>query len=231
MRRLRLAAAAALCCLLLAVRCAVAEEMPGSAAEAAASAPATDPTPGGNKTVTGAGGSGVAAGSVCNPASLNSAKPVPCTEEQEADALADLMVDTPSSSDPQAAVFDTSICDPADPGGYTQPVDLADSSLMEVVIAVSDDFLMAAGNDSYWMTVCEGDFTHDPFNACQMPRSLAAPPEEPAVYKVQLKLSCAEGVNDTVALEATAALGPAPDGNLTVSAITWKQIPLPGVGQ
>lgn len=132
MRRLRLAAAAALCYLLLAVRCAVAEEMPGSAAEAAASAPATDPTPGGNKTVTGAGGSGVAAGSVCNPASLNSAKPVPCTEEQEADALADLMVDTPSSSDPQAAVFDTSICDPADPGGYTQPVDLADSSLMEV---------------------------------------------------------------------------------------------------
>lgn len=179
---------------------------------------------------------------------------------------------------------------------------------------MSDDFLMAAGNDSYWMTVCEGDFTHDPFNACQIPRSLAAPPvsgvgcwaagrglcerrllgmkyqrglshsqgrlawsqpgqhgaferaahvptmsrpspsprcggwlpaalvnsplfhfcplqEEPAVYKVQLKLSCAEGVNDTVALEATAALGLAPDGNLTVSAITWKQIPLPGVGQ
>lgn len=132
MRRLRLAPAAALCCLVLAARCAAAEEMPTSAAEAAASAPATDPTPGGNKTVTGAGGSGVAAGSVCNPASLNAAKPVPCTEEQEADALADLMVDTPSSSDPQTAVFDTSICDPADPEGYTEPVDLADSSLMEV---------------------------------------------------------------------------------------------------
>lgn len=55
--------------------------------------------------------------------------------------------------------------------------------------------------------------------------------EEPTLFKVQLKLSCAEGLNDTVALEATAALGPAPDGNLTVSAINWKQIPLPGVGQ
>ncbi len=40
---------------------------------------------------------------------------------------------------------------------------------------MSDDFLMAAGNDSYWMTACEGDFTHDPFNACQVPRSLSAP--------------------------------------------------------
>ena len=46
---------------------------------------------------------------------------------------------------------------------------------MQVVIAVSDDFLMAAGNDSYWMTACEGDFTHDPFNACQVPRDLSAP--------------------------------------------------------
>ncbi|KAI7845296.1 hypothetical protein COHA_001139 [Chlorella ohadii] len=229
MRRLGLAAA--LCCLLLAARCAAAQDMPDSAAEVAASAPATDPTPGGNQTVTGAGSGGAATGSVCNPASLNSSKPVPCTDEQEADAINDLLIDTPSSSDPLAAVFDTSVCDPADPEGYTQAVDLADTSLLEVVIAVSDDFLMAAGNDSYWMTACEGDFTHDPFNACQVPRSLSAPLEEPTLYKVQLKLSCAEGLNDTVALEATAALGPAPDGNLTVSAITWKQIPLPGVGQ
>lgn len=47
--------------------------------------------------------------------------------------------------------------------------------VLQVVIAVSDDFLMAAGNDSYWMTACEGDFTHDPFNACQVPRELSAP--------------------------------------------------------
>ncbi len=130
MRRLGLAAA--LCCLLLAARCAAAQDMPDSAAEAAASAPATDPTPGGNQTVTGAGGGGAATGSVCNPASLNSSKPVPCTDEQEADAINDLLIDTPSSSDPLAAVFDTSVCDPADPEGYTQAVDLADTSLLEV---------------------------------------------------------------------------------------------------
>lgn len=131
MGRLGLAVAAALCCLFLATQLAAAQEMPASAAEAASSAPATDPTPGGNQTVAG-GGSGAAAASLCNPASLNATKPVPCTEEQEADALQDLLIDTPSSSDPLAAVFDTSVCDPADPEGYTQAVELADTSLLEV---------------------------------------------------------------------------------------------------
>ena len=50
-------------------------------------------------------------------------------------------------------------------------------------------------------------------------------------YKVQMKLGCSLGLNDTVALEATAALGAAADGNVTVSDINWKQIPLPGAGQ
>lgn len=132
MRRLVLAAAAALCCLLLATHCADAEELPDSAAEAASSAPVTDPTPGGNATAGGGGGGSAAAASVCNPASLNSSKPVPCSEEQEQDAFQDLLIDTPSSSDPAAAVFDSSTCDPADAAGYTQPVDLFNAELLEV---------------------------------------------------------------------------------------------------
>lgn len=36
-------------------------------------------------------------------------------------------------------------------------------------------------------------------------------------FKVQFKLSCSVGLNDTVALEATAALVSSPDGNQTVS--------------
>lgn len=50
-------------------------------------------------------------------------------------------------------------------------------------------------------------------------------------YKVQLKLACSLGLNDTVALEAAAFLETLPDGNRTVSAVEWEQIPVPGVGQ
>ena len=57
---------------------------------------------------------------VCNPATLSSLKPVPCTAEQEADSLASLAAETPSAADAAAAVFDGSTCDPADAGGYTQ---------------------------------------------------------------------------------------------------------------
>lgn len=64
--------------------------------------------------------------SVCNPDSLTGTDPPePCTKEQEAAALADLAADMPSSQDVLAAVFDTSTCDPADPGGYTEAVDLS----------------------------------------------------------------------------------------------------------
>lgn len=64
--------------------------------------------------------------SVCNPDSLTgSDPPEPCSKEQEAQALADLAADTPSSQDVLAAVFDTSTCDPSDPAGYTEAVDLS----------------------------------------------------------------------------------------------------------
>lgn len=118
---MRAAQRAAALCLLLAA-CAVtmgaAQEPPagGAGPAAAAADPATaEPV------------------SVCNPGTLapNATKPVPCTPEQEAAALADLAADT-NTTDPLAAVFDTSACDPADPEGYTQAVDLMNPELILV---------------------------------------------------------------------------------------------------
>lgn len=118
---------------------------------------------------------------MCNEASLSALKPVPCTEEQEADALASLAADTPSAADAAAAVFDGSTCDPADAGGYTQIVELFDPAVLAVVYEVSHVFVHAQPADSLWATDCDGDWTHDAFNACRVP----APPADAAAETVR----------------------------------------------
>lgn len=112
---------------------------------------------------------------VCNPATLNSTRPIPCTEDQEADALADLAADTPSAADAAAAVFDTSTCDPADAGNYTEAVELFEADLLAVVYDVAHEFVLAQPNDSFWALNCTGDYTQDPFNACRVPAEANAP--------------------------------------------------------
>lgn len=45
-----------------------------------------------------------------------------------------------------------------------------------MVDAVYTDFVVAAGNASFWATECAGDFTHDVYNACRQPTGLDAAP-------------------------------------------------------
>ena len=68
--------------------------------------------------------------SFCNPANSNyTTKPLPCTQQQEADALAQLAEDSASPGD-FAVLADNSTCNATD--AYSEPVDLMDPDLLEV---------------------------------------------------------------------------------------------------
>lgn len=106
--------------------------------------------------------------SSCNgtSAAFEGTQPIPCTAQQEQDALNDLAADTPSPSPSPAAagggaspsgqlpppldVLSTSECNATDPDGYTIAVDLMDPDLIDVVAAVADAFVASEGNASYW---------------------------------------------------------------------------------
>ncbi|KAL4439441.1 hypothetical protein ABPG77_008770 [Micractinium sp. CCAP 211/92] len=125
--------------------------------------------------------------SSCNgtSAAFEGTQPIPCTAQQEQDALNDLAADTPSPSPSPAAagggaspsgqlpppldVLSTSECNATDPDGYTIAVDLMDPDLIDVVAAVADAFVASEGNASYWQALCEGDYLPTPLNACQQP--------------------------------------------------------------
>lgn len=106
--------------------------------------------------------------SSCNgtSAAFEGTKPIPCTAQQEQDALGDLAADTPSPSPspatasgalapdgpmlPPLDALSASECNATDPDGYTVPVDLMNPDLIDVVAAVADAFVAAEGNASYW---------------------------------------------------------------------------------
>lgn len=232
-------------CLLLAAVLALAAEDPAAAQVAAGSGPTV---PSGGAVVAAAAGTQaqptqVAPRSFCNPASANfTTQPVPCTDDQEQGALEDLLQETlspglpgvlPGASPdlmPPEGLLDTSQCNATDAEGFTLPVDLMDPDLMQVVWAVADAYIADAGNTSFWQQSCEGDITHDPFNACQQPQMVDLEGGEAGThYRVQMKLACSLGTSDTIALEADAYLLRDLDSssNVTVSAIEWFSIPLP----
>lgn len=180
--------------------------------------------------------------SYCHPETAelieNGSTPLPCTEEQEIDALQDLYQELPDVQDPTQAVIDTSACNATDPEGYTQAVDLFNSGVAEVgglpgrsqqlqdawrglfpglgldstvagvfsqglmswwegkgggrsiarrwcdavswpprqpavqvATTIGEEYVAAAGNESYWQTECNGDLTTDAYNACRQPQA------------------------------------------------------------
>lgn len=100
--------------------------------------------------------------SSCSGASVDfeGTKPIPCTPQQEQDALDDLAADTPSPSpspasdgaplSPPLDALSASECNASNPDGYTVPVDLMDPDLIDVAAAVADAFVASEGNASYW---------------------------------------------------------------------------------
>lgn len=63
---------------------------------------------------------------------VDSAKPQPCTEEQEQDSLNNLATELPDIGDVSQTIIDRSECNATDADGYTQAVDLFDFELIEV---------------------------------------------------------------------------------------------------
>ncbi|KAL4437263.1 hypothetical protein ABPG75_004402 [Micractinium tetrahymenae] len=186
--------------------------------------------------------------SSCNgtSAEFEGTKPIPCTAQQEQDALGDLAADTPSPSPSPAAagaggpastqqsppldVLSASECNATDPDGYTVPVDLMDPDLIDVAAAVADAFVAAEGNTSYWQALCEGDYLPTPLNACQQPDmpDAATGEVEGTHFRIRMSLECSQFSGDAVALEADAfRLKNAPLGNATVVDIEWTLLPLP----
>ncbi|PSC73711.1 Calcium binding isoform A [Micractinium conductrix] len=160
--------------------------------------------------------------SFCNPANSNyTTKPLPCTQQQEADALAQLAEDSASPGD-FAVLADNSTCNATD--AYSEPVDLMDPDLLEVVWEVASEY---AQQSEFWQAACQGDLMSDAYNACRQPDD-GNGTTEGTHYQVQMKLGCALGSDDTIALQAEAwLLKDADGGNVTVSEVEWVEIPLP----
>ncbi|KAI3424877.1 hypothetical protein D9Q98_008261 [Chlorella vulgaris] len=171
---------------------------------------------------------------------VDSAKPQPCTEEQEQDSLNNLATELPDIGDVSQTIIDRSECNATDADGYTQAVDLFDFELIETVDSVANDYVNAQGPESYWQSECNGDLTYDPYNACRQPQAAAAAgapaadkaeEDPPGVhFKIWMKLSCAGSDNDTIALEAHAFLSRVAS-NDSVTVYDVQEIPLPGPGQ
>lgn len=161
----------------------------------------------------------------------NGHTPLPCTEQQEAGALDDLLLETQDGDvNPSLSILDISTCNASDPANYTVPVDIFDSELAEVSLAIQQEYVEVMGNESYWQTDCQGDLTPDTYNACTQPQTAIAEGLEGTRFKVNIKLSCSALVNDTVALEAYAFRG-TEGGNTTILVESWEEIPLPPAGQ